>query len=631
MKYNFRIFGKFFIGFSILFLTINFSQDRKVGDVNDGSKIHPVHLLNLLDSDGNIIDPNYEYAIPFSTKKTCGNECHNYEKISDGFHFNFHDTNNNKSENSEPWIYTDPTTLTILPLSYKKQNGTFSPDDVELSPIQFLFRFGPYYAGGDISEFDSLENPKDFLRWNVSGKLEVNCLICHDADPFYDQAEYASNIRKQNFKWAAVASTSFAEFKGNASKMPNNYDIYNLTTVQTIDQRSSVPPTLKYDKDKFNSANKVYFNVTKNIPNDNCYYCHSSIIADQNLHANWKNEEDVHLKAGLKCVDCHRNGVDHNMIKGTADDKLANSKTFTCEGCHIPNSENGTPTNGNLGAPIPQHLGIPAVHFERLTCTVCHSGKLPTDKPEMIKTSRAHFLGMHGTNKEPDVFPHIFTNVYTENNSDKIEPRNLIFPSFWGYKDSTENIIPFPIEFVEQNIRPMLGFDSLFNFGVWPNVKDSIVISILDSIKSMKIFNGQPALISGGKFFYVKEKSLASQDYNELGYSWKISHSVRPASQALGVNGCVDCHSVNSAFFTSDVFVESSLFKENNKTLSISRFQNNSEIYQSLFSLTFYFRPLLKYIIIFSAFVILIVFIGYSFSGFKSISKFFLSNNSEGV
>lgn len=627
MKYNFKLLLNFIIFLFLIIASKITSQDRKVGDVNDGSKLHHVHLLNLVDHDGNSIDPKYEYGIPFSTKNTCANECHNYKVISDGFHFNYNDSNKMDSETHEPWIYTDPTTLTIIPLSYKKQNGTFSPDELNISPMEFLFRFGPYYPGGDISELDSLENPKDFMRWNVSGKLEVNCLICHDTDPFYDQAEYASNIRKQNYKWAAVASTSFAEFKGNASKMPNHYDMYNLTTVQSIDQRSSIPPTLKYDSTKFNSVNKVFFNVSKKIPNDNCYYCHSSIVANENIHSNWKNEEDVHLKAGLNCVDCHRNGLDHNMMKGISDSKIPQSNTFTCEGCHIPNSNDGKPVNGNLGAPIPQHLGIPPIHFERLSCTTCHSGIWPTDKPNMIKTSRAHFLGMHGTNKSPDVFPHILTNIFTENFSDKIEPRNLIFPSYWGIKDSSEKITPLPIEFVEQNIRPMLAMDSIFNFGTWPNVKDSLIISILDSIKTTKLFQGQPVLITGGKIFEVDGKNLVNEEYFENGFTWRIAHTVRPASQALGINGCSDCHSMSSAFFTSNIDVESSLLSQQGKNISASSFQNNSEIYQSLFSLTFFFRPFLKFMIIFSAIIIFIVILGYAVFGIRSISSFIFSNS----
>ena len=30
----------------------------------------------------------------------------------------------------------------------------------------------------------------------------------------------------------------------------------------------------------------------------------------------WESEEDVHLAAGMTCVDCHRNGVEHLIVRG---------------------------------------------------------------------------------------------------------------------------------------------------------------------------------------------------------------------------------------------------------------------------------------------------------------------------
>ncbi|MCP5064002.1 MAG: hypothetical protein GY936_16290 [Ignavibacteriae bacterium] len=603
------------------------SQDYKVGDKSDGSRLKPVHLINLLDGNGNKIDPNDAFAMPFSTKQTCGSECHDYEKISDGFHFNYHDSNLVNDEPREPWIYTDPTTLSLIPLSYRKDAGTFTPEEVNLSPKQFLFRFGPYYPGGDISELDSLEHPDNFIRWMVTGKLETNCLICHDADPYYDQAEYAGNMRKQNFKWVAAASSSFTEFKGNASSMPDNYDPYNFTTIQSVDQRSPIVPKLTYKKSEFNSENKVYFNVSKDIPNDNCYYCHSSTVTDENFNTNWKSNEDVHIKAGLKCVDCHSNGIDHNMVKGIEKDNMQNSSPLSCEGCHIQNTFEGKPGNGNLGAPIPEHAGIPPIHFEKLSCTTCHSGNWPTEQANYVKTSRNHFLGMHGTNKAPDVFPHITTNIFTESNSNKIEPRNVIWPSFWGWMVG-DTILPLPLDFVEKTIRPMLALDSLVNFGEWPSISDSLVISVLDSLTTLNATKGTPIFVTGGKTFELNNGNLrSSNNKSELGYSWRTAHTVRPASQALGINGCEDCHAVSSPFFTSDVNVESSLISQSGKKVSANEYQNNSQLYQTIFSSTFFFRPWLKFIIILSALIILIVLVGYIFYGIKSVSSIIFSDN----
>ena len=601
------------------------AQDYKVGDKSDGSRMKPVHLLKLYDASGNTIDPNDPIGIPFSTKQTCANECHSYEKISHGFHFNYHDSNLVNSTPSEPWIYTDPTTLSMIPLSYRGNKGTFTPDDVNMKPMDFLFRFGPYYPGGDISEMDSLQHPDNYFRWEVSGKLEVNCFMCHDNDPYYDQAEYAGNIRKQNYKWAASASSSLSEFQGNASRMQDNYDIYNPTTIQSIDQRSPVVPKLTYDKSKFNSANKVYFDVTKNVPNDNCYFCHSTKVTDENFNTHWKSEEDVHIKAGLNCVDCHGNGIDHNMTKGIE------SASLSCEGCHIQNLDDPKPTNGTHGAPIAEHAGIPPTHFEKMSCTTCHSGNWTTNEANFVKTSRNHFLGMHGTNKAPDVFPHIATNIFTESNSDKMEPRNVIWPSYWGDKNGND-IKPFPIDFVEESIRPMLSLDSLVNFGEWPAVSDSLVIAVLDSLKSMEVANGTPVFVTGGKVFELNANGINLTSYDDasaMGYSWKTSHVVRPAVQALGVNGCEDCHSIGSPFFTSEINVESSLISQSNETISVSEFQNNSKLYQNFFASTFFFRPWLKGIIILSALLILIVLVGYIFHGVKSLSSLVASDNNK--
>ena len=607
----------------------NLVQDKslklKVGDKSDGSRMQSVHLLKLYDENGNTIEPNDQFPQPFSTKQTCATECHNYSIISDGFHFNYDHTDIENSRPSEPWIYTDPTTLSMIPISYRENSGTFTPAEMKLSNMKFLDRFGPYYPGGDISEIDSLQHQENFLRWNVSGSLEVNCLICHDTDPFYDKAEYAGNIRKQNYKWAASASSSLIEFKGSASKMPDNYDPYNLTTVQSIDQRSSVPPNVKYDKSKFNSSNKVFFNISKNIPNERCYYCHSSIVTDDNFTEHWKAEEDVHLKAGLNCVDCHKNGLDHNITRGIKEEKVS---TFTCEGCHVQQTEDGEPNNGMLGAPIPEHAGIPPVHFERMACTTCHSGSWPNEEARFVKSSRNHFLGMHGTNKAPNVFPHVQTGIYTESEESVIEPRNVVWPSFWG-RIHNEDVTPLSIEFIEDTIRPLLSLDSLFNFGDWPLISDSVLVAMLDTLQSFGSIKGEPVFVTSGKMFWLEKGKLKTSE-TERGnaYSWPIAHTVRPASKSLGANGCgVDCHSVISPFFNGKVTVVSSLASQSGEVLSMSDFENRSQFYQSAFSLTFFFRPWLKVLIILSALVILIVIVGYTFRGFRSISKISLTND----
>ncbi len=606
-------------------VVVELKPTYKVGDKSDGSRMHPVHLIKLYDENGITVDPGDQFLQPFSTKQTCAVECHNYSTISHGFHFNYDQSELENKRPSEPWIYTDPTTLSMIPISYRKNVGTFYPSEIKLSSMKFLDRFGPYYPGGDISEEDSLQSPENFFRWGVSGKLEVNCLICHDADHNYDKAEYAGNVRKQNYKWAAAGSSSLTEFKGNASKMPDNFDPYNLTTVQSVDQRSNVPPSIKYDKSKFNSTNKVYFNITKNIPNERCYYCHSAMITDNNFDERWKTDEDVHLKAGLNCVDCHRNGLDHNITRGINNSSCEISE-FSCVGCHTQTLEGDEPKNGSLGGPIAKHNGIPPIHFERMSCTTCHSGNWPTEDAYFVKSSRNHFLGMHGTNKAPNVFPHVQSAIITESDQEVLEPRNVVWPSFWGTKNDSD-VVPLPITFIEDTIRPLLALDSLFNYGEWPTISDSLLIAMIDTLKTYKSIDGEPVLVTNGKVYNVENRKIKSDIIERSrAYSWPVAHTVRPAAQALGANGCQDCHSVNSPFFSSKILTVSSLASQSGEIFSMSDFQNRSNFYQSIFSLTFLFRPWLKVLIIISTLVILLVIAGYAFRGFRELAKITLAS-----
>jgi hypothetical protein len=76
--------------------------------------------------------------------------------------------------------------------------------------------------------------------------------------------------------------------------------------------------------------------------------------------------------------------------------------------------------------------------------------------------------------------------------------------------------------------------------------------------------------------------------------------------------------------------VESSLKSAQGKTVSQSSLMGFSLFYQNLFSLTFYFRPVLKGILLISVFFIFIVLSGYLFSGVKSFTEKFIENNEEG-
>ena len=192
------------------------AEEIKIGDVRAGNFSRSVHVIKLLDENGYEILKDDEVLMPFSTKKTCG-ECHSYSTIRQGLHFDAVINEEQGGRKSEPFILFDPYTLTVLPVSFKNRSGAFHPETLGLSTMKFMDLFGSHYTGGVISEKEDMQRPENFFRWQVSGKLEINCLICHDADPAYDAAEYSSQILKQNYRWAAAAGSGFRRINGGSA------------------------------------------------------------------------------------------------------------------------------------------------------------------------------------------------------------------------------------------------------------------------------------------------------------------------------------------------------------------------------------------------------------------------------
>ncbi|KAF0151788.1 MAG: signal peptide protein [Ignavibacteria bacterium] len=615
---NAAIFLTFFFAVG---LTL-FTQQNKIGDLRDGSRSVPVHLIKLYDADSVLVLKNDNPVLPFSTKYTCG-ECHSYEIINKGFHFNAYDRKVKPGRKGEPWIYVDWRNLTVIPVSERKLKGTHTPSSLGISSFKFLDLFGSHFPGGGIGEIDSLQNPADFFRWEVSGKLDVNCLACHDANPEYDPAEFSAQMQKQNFKWAAAAASAISEVSGNASKMPDNFDVYNHSTYADIDRRTTAPPTIDYDKVKFNSNNQIFFDISRKAKKERCYYCHSSVTYQANNFNQWDEDEDVHLQKGITCADCHRNGIDHDMIRGYRDEAADKSNfraaSFSCVGCHI---KNGDAKPGKGGAPVPLHKGIPQIHFEKLECTVCHSGTLPEGRTSLTKTSRAHKLGIRKSNKQGDLFPHIQSPVYVRNEKGMIEPNYLIWPSYWAKKIENK-ITPLSLSEIDNAVAGRIKLDTLLNYGKWHTISDSMIISVLKKLnQNSEKDNSSFVYITGGIVIELEKNKLRKSEHESASaYSWPKAHSVRPASQALGANGCDDCHSTNSNFLYGKVNVVSSLKSQKDSLITMTKFLDLNTVYQKVFSFSFFFRPWLKGIIIISFVLVLFVFLIYSAKAILAITR----------
>ena len=107
-----------FVGILLSFwaAVILLAQDEKIGDIDMGNRSTPVHLIQLIDHDSSVIRMGDQPLLPFSTKNTC-DKCHDYNKISMGWHFNAGDSAVPSGRPGHPWFYIDYQSLSQIPLS----------------------------------------------------------------------------------------------------------------------------------------------------------------------------------------------------------------------------------------------------------------------------------------------------------------------------------------------------------------------------------------------------------------------------------------------------------------------------------------------------------------------------------
>ncbi len=612
-----------------------------LGDEGDGSRAHPTHLVPLFAEDedgdkGGQIAPEGDVVLPFSTKFTCG-ECHSYDRITKGWHFDAIDANVPAGRNGEPWVYFDQRLGIQVPLSYRAWPGTHRPDALGLTPFRFTQIFGRHMPGGGPGEVKATAM-EDIGRQLVSGKLEANCLACHNGHYGQDMggvSGYAVQVSRQNYRWAAAASCEFASVKGSAADMLPTYDPF-------MPEGGDKEPRVVYRPDAFDADGQVLFDIVGKAPNHRCYYCHSDVYftEGEGKTEKWSTDEDVHLKAGLSCVDCHRNGLDHDMVRGYPNEGEVSGNslaaTTTCASCHVPEgSLEALPEAGRLGAPVPQHVGLPPVHFERLTCTACHSGPWPGERAVSTKTSRAHRLGTPNVNKAEQVLPHIFSPVFAQQGvagtlgggvstpaeENKIAPHKMIWPAYWGTL-ADDKVTPIELSVVEKVVRGVFKDLSLPGNGSWPGVSKA---QVADALKSLAgAVEGSVVYVAGGSLYRLADGGEVAEVPDHPAakpYLWPMAHSVRPAAQSLGVRYCTDCHSAQSPFFFATVTVDSPVAAQTSATKEMVSFQDISRFYAWAFSASFVFRPWFKIVALGSAGILGVVLLLFGLKALGAVAR----------
>jgi len=696
-----------------------------------GSRISPVHQIPLKDEMNQEIVPTESNPLPFSARYSCA-PCHDYDAIKRGLHFNGLPAGA-AGRPGEPWIWLDERTGTQIPLSSHPWKGVWDPVRLGLSDWDLTLLFGRHMPGGGAAEPSDKDMTPD-SRWSVSGRIEINCLGCHNASRRQNPSEWAKQVLRENFRWAATAAAGLGEVGGMASRLKPTWDVFDGPNPD--DSEWAVAPFVKYDRTLFDSKHRAFLDIAYKPGDDRCLACHSTSPAGARK---FTADDDVHAAAGIACASCHRHDVSHAMIRGyegeAADNPALLAEDFTCKACHLGgvSSQGEKLPAGRLGAPYPRHKGIPTIHFDRLSCTVCHSGPMPARETTRVRTSRANRLGIFGIADWATPLPSIQEPVYLRDRNGKLAPHRMMWPAFWGEIKGGQ-VAPLAPEkvlaaagdilFPEKSATRVLvlggtAFEANLDGGLRPSKYDggpassdpawalrkeagffplvpafdpanaeasadpeARIQKILEALnaaegapgKAAMLYKGvlyqlvdggldksekkEPAAeaprfgwlakdgalapfvpeadreaiialagtdqtltedqvarvlkalgpadhgyVSGGVLFRLGEKGalVAKTDAAADPVAWPLAHQVRPARQALGVNGCTDCHSAGSDFFFGRVKAAGPLKTETVTTRSAASTMGLFNPYQRLFGLTFTARPAFKLFLGFAA------------------------------
>ncbi len=466
--------------------------------------------------------------------------------------------------------------------------------------------------------------PVDNGRWHLSGKLAIDCMFCHSKDDGYSQEIWWEQVSKQNFAWAPAAALGIADIVGDVSKIKETApdeekpDEEKSETSETSESgeasagegdavaKPAAPkgpelPKTTYRSLVLNSDKKVFFDVIRKPSNNACYYCHTTRVVGSGATPDWTHDEDVHLRAGMSCSDCHRNGIEHETVRGFEGETRADGVsivTLSCRGCHLgePDGTNPIP-GGRMGAPKPLHRGLPPVHLTRLSCTACHSGPRPTMQALQVQTAMAHALGLPTHHLDASTEPAMVAPVMLQSD-DVLYPHRMVWPAFWG-EMKEDQITPLNPEVVQEALRRVLRVRRNSTFtetlgkaslsdedkvallgeqrakvsesdlneeeraklrkaeteAAVKGFREKLAEALKEFQSAIKTQGAQGVYVAGGRVY-----RLGAGDQVEVfshaaaePYAWKLAHDVRPARFSSGATGCFECHSLGSPMFDGQV------------------------------------------------------------------------------
>jgi len=315
--------------------------------------------------------------------------------------------------------------------------------------------------------------------------------------------------------------------------------------------------------------------------------------------ANFRARTDVHLRAGLKCVDCHPAGSsatdariagreEHQFGKGddpggcVRDD--LDDTCVSCAGCH---------NTGRMGAPIAKHRWLPPLHLEKIACQTCHIPQRPVkaalvqagdvfNPGTKIPTKGKHLWTFYGPDgKYWNHYGDLEMMGYDDKSTAPFHPQLARYKGKIYPINRVHSAWPaIQLEGLAALMQPKMGDI----YTMWtshqadatkypelskitddngddvpevnrPEEIDALIQSVTDMLNQTNYpMDGKQVVwvmddrvyTSGTKCRTLEKHPWEASPYANV---HKYHHDVYPAKAALGANGCTDCHRRDSEFF----------------------------------------------------------------------------------
>lgn len=542
-------------------------------------QVSAVHVdVWLRNEAGERITPSDNAADPYSPKKTCG-ACHHYPTITQGEHFLMGFSKKK----------TDPRPVNLPP--------DLIPDDFGPTPYagvavyDWIAANARVHPGGGPMEclsldratgtqsnlveaerivssprnphFQSRVTPDGHSRFRASGVLEGDCLMCHLNGYRLDRRN--AQVASRNYRWAPTAGAGLGEVAGRVWSPGEGKGVWEFS------RRPAV--TYSWKNGMFTGDGRLSGRLIRTkVTSGSCLQCHGTMQALR-TGTQYRAGDDVHAKAGLRCVDCHTlaeagpgGRLGHRIGGASASGDYRQTGMKTCVACHLAQG-------GRAPNPVQTHVDMlpnATFHLRLLSCTACHVTGLPALGAYLLDLSTGRNfrytsqgaeaiisqLDAAKTAREPWT-PWLAIVGMKGSQGERYMPVALHTAQWFGEKGTQGQIIPLNSRVVSEAFRLCSGITAVEVRDVsGKRLRRHTVATEADIAKMLRAMNRlgrTKAVFVADKVYELKGGKVASA---ELPFGNTISlpiwHNVQGVAKkrTYGAKGCTDCHDEKSPFFT---------------------------------------------------------------------------------